>query len=89
MTYTVMTTKRFERELRKLDHYTQRMIKHWIKTNLDGTDNPRRIGKALTGTRSGQWRYRIGDYRLICEVKDSELVIIALAVGHRKDIYRK
>lgn len=89
MTYSVATTERFDREFRKLDRYTQRMIKGWIEANLSGTDDPRRVGKALTANRSGQWRYRVGDYRLICEIEDSKLVILALSVGHRRNVYRK
>lgn len=87
MTYEVTTTARFEREFKKLDRYTQRMIKSWIDKNLVGCINPRQHGKGLTANRSGQWRYRIGDYRLICEIEDNELVILALSVGHRREVY--
>lgn len=83
--YAVETTPRFDKEFKKLDHYTKRMIKAWIEKNL--TD-PRQHGKGLTANRSGQWRYRIGDYRLICEIEDRRLVILALSVGHRSDIYQ-
>ena len=87
MIYTVATTARFEREFKKLDKYTQRMIKAWIDKNLSGCTDPRQHGKGLTAKRSGQWRYRIGDYRLICEIQDNELVILALSVGHRREVY--
>lgn len=87
MRYEVETTARFDREFKKLDRYTQRMIKAWIEKNLVGCDNPRQQGKGLTANRSGQWRYRIGDYRLICEIKDKELIILALSVGHRREVY--
>lgn len=87
MSYSVETTARFDREFRKLDRYTQRMIKSWIDRNLDGCEDPRRHGKGLTANRSGQWRYRIGDYRLICQIEDNELVILALTVGHRREVY--
>ena len=63
------------------------MIKSWIDKNLVETENPRQHGKGLTANRSGQWRYRIGDYRLICQIEDSKLVILALSVGHRRDVY--
>ena len=88
MRYVVNTTERFDKEFRKLDRYTQRMIKAWIDKNLVGCVNPRHHGKGLTSNRSGQWRYRIGDYRLICEIQDDKLVILALTVGHRRDIYK-
>jgi mRNA interferase RelE/StbE len=87
MRYEVETTERFDREFKKLDRYTQRMIKAWIEKNLVDCDNPRQHGKGLTANRSGQWRYRIGDYRLICVIKDKELIILALSVGHRRKIY--
>lgn len=87
MKYSVETTARFDKEFRKLDRYTQRMIKGWIDKNLVDTDNPRSHGKGLTANRSGQWRYRIGDYRLICQIDDGKLVILALSVGHRSEVY--
>lgn len=88
MKYRVETTPRFEKEFRKLDRYTQRMLKAWIDKNLvDGAD-PRAHGKGLTANRSGQWRYRIGDYRLLCLIEDEELVILALTVGHRREVYQ-
>lgn len=68
MNYSIRTTERFDREFKKLDKYTQRMIKSWIDKNLDGCTNPRQHGKGLTANRKGQWRYRIDDYRLICEI---------------------
>lgn len=89
MTYEVETTPRFDREFKKLDKYTQRMIKAWIEKNLAGSEDPRVHGKGLTANMSGQWRYRIGDYRLICSIHDNELVILALTVGHRKEVYAK
>ena len=88
MTYQVEVTTRFEREFKKLDRYTQRMIKSWIDKNLVNCADPQQHGKALTANRSGQWRYRIGDYRLICQIQDQELIILALSVGHRREIYQ-
>lgn len=85
--YSVETTSRFDKEFRKLDRYTQRMLKSWIDKNLMNCENPRIHGKGLTSNRSGQWRYRIGDYRLICEIQDDRLVILALSVGHRREVY--
>lgn len=87
MKYRIETTPRFDKEFRKLDRYTMRMIKAWIEKNLSDSENPRAHGKALTANRSGQWRYRIGDYRLICEIRDNELVILAMSIGHRREVY--
>ena len=84
MKYNVELSDRFKREFKKLDKYTQKIIRSWIDKNLVGTENPRQYGKGLTANRSGQWRYRIGDYRLICQIEDSELISLALSVGHRR-----
>ncbi len=85
--YDVELSERFKKEFRKLDKYTQKIIRAWINKNLVGCTEPRQHGKGLTSNRSGQWRYRIGDYRLICKINDNELIILALSVGHRRDIY--
>lgn len=87
MKYSIETTSKFDKEFKKLDNYTQRMIKSWIIKNLTDCDNPRSKGKGLTANRSGQWRYRIGDYRLICLIEDDKLIITALTIGHRSNIY--
>lgn len=88
MTYKVEYTEKFEKDFKKLDKYTARMIKSWIGSRLQNCENPRAYGKALVGNRKGSWRYRIGDYRLICSIEDDKLVILALSVGHRREIYR-
>lgn len=86
MKYSVETTARFDKDFKKLDRYTQRMIKSWIDKNLVEAENPRQHVKELTANRSGQWRYRIGDYRLICRIDDNKLIILALSVGHRREV---
>ena len=86
MTYTVQTTAAFDRDFKKLDSYTRRIIRGWIAKNLTNSENPRAHGKALTGNHKGEWRYRIGDYRLICAIEDERLVILALALGHRREV---
>ena len=87
MRYSVETTVAFDKSFKKLDRYTQRMIKAWIDKHLIDCENPRQHGKGLTTNRTGQWRYPIGDYRLICTIEDDKLVIVALNVGHRREIY--
>lgn len=85
--YEVEYSERAIKELKKLDKYTRQMIYSWIGKNLVGCENPRQHGKALKANRSGQWRYRIGDYRLICHIDDEKLIILALSVGHRRSVY--
>ena len=87
--YNVELSDRFKREFRKLDKYTRKIIRAWIDKNLVACENPGAYVKGLTANRSGQWRYRIGDYRLICLIEDEKLVILALSVGHRSEIYRQ
>lgn len=87
MSYHLEITVRFEKEFKKLDKYTQRMIKSWISKNIMNCEDPRIHGNGLAANRSEQWRYRIGDYRLICLIDDNQFVMLALEIGHRKDIY--
>ncbi len=89
MIYMLETTPKFDKEFKKLDNYTKRILKSWIEKNLINSTNPRQIGKGLTSNRSGHWRYRIGDYRLICLIEDDKLIITALTIGHRRNIYDK
>lgn len=89
MSYEIRYTPQFAKDIKKLDKHTAKLIKAWIDKNLVGCEDPRAFGKGLIENRSGQWRYRIGDYRLICHIEDNEMVILALAIGHRRDIYKK
>lgn len=73
--------------LKKLDKPIRTQIEKYLD-KLIAIDDPRQRGKGLTGSRLGQWRYRVGDYRLICEIKDDVLVVLVLEIGHRSNIYR-
>lgn len=85
MKYSVQYSKNAQKQIKKLDRYTMMIVVNWISKNLDGCESPREHGKALGTNRKGQWRYRIGDYRLICLIEDSALVIIAINIGHRRE----
>lgn len=87
MKYSVNYSARAVKELKKLDRQTRALILSWIEKNLVDCENPRAHGKGLTANRSGQWRYRVGDYRIIAEIIDSEIVILVLSVGHRSVVY--
>lgn len=87
MMYKVEFTERALKELKKLDRHTAALILGWVRKNLENCENPRLHGKALTATRSGQWRYRVGDYRLLAKINDNKITILILNVGHRRDIY--
>ena len=88
MKYTVEYTKRAIKQLKKLDKQSSALILGWIEKNLVDCDNPRQFGKGLTANRKGEWRYRIGDYRLVADIQDDKIVILILNIGHRRDIYK-
>ena len=87
LTWQVEWDDRARRELRRLDGSIQRQILRYLRERIATNASPRRFGKALTNDRIGLWRYRVGDYRLICKIEDNQLVVLVLAVGHRKEIY--
>ncbi len=87
--YRVEYTTRALRQLKKMDVFDARLIVSWIGKNLEGADDPRSLGKGLTANRTGEWRYRVGDYRILCRILDDVLIIEVFAVGHRRDVYRR
>ena len=87
MTYKVVFTEKAKKELKKLDKQISALIIGWLEKNIEGCTNPRNFGKGLVGNKSGQWRYRIGDYRAICEIQDDKVIVLVLEIGHRKNIY--
>ncbi|MBO6280239.1 MAG: type II toxin-antitoxin system RelE/ParE family toxin [Bacilli bacterium] len=88
MIYTVEFTESAKKDLKKLDTYTQKIILLWLNKNLQGCENPKAHGKLLSANRAGEWRYRIGDYRIIALIENNKLIILVIAIGHRKDIYK-
>lgn len=87
--YTIETTPKFDKQIRKIDKFEARLILKWLNDTINHSENPRNNGKALAGNYSGHWRYRVADYRIICHIDDDRLIVLALEVGHRKDIYKK
>ncbi|MEW6633974.1 MAG: type II toxin-antitoxin system RelE/ParE family toxin [Pseudomonadota bacterium] len=72
----------------KLDPQTRNRIRDFIENRLAELENPPELGKPLKGPLATFWRYRVGDYRIICDVQDSRLVILVVTIGHRGDVYR-
>ena len=89
MKYRVEWSQRAQKQIRKLDRSISELLLRWVHKNLDNCENPRQHGKALSANRAGEWRYRVGDYRLIAEIQDDKIIILILSVGHRKEIYNK
>ena len=86
--YKVEFSESALKSLKKLDKYTARVIKNWVVKNLVDCDDPRVHGKALKGTLSGIWRYRVGDYRLFADIHDNVVTIEIFEVAHRSKIYK-
>lgn len=74
-------------QIAELDGGVRVIILKWIQKHLENTLNPRASGKALDGELAGLWRYRVGDYRLLCQIKDTEVEIFIVKIGHRRDAY--
>ena len=86
MHWQIKLSEQAKRDLKKLDKPIQEKIKNFFD-RLPLYDNPRSIGKPLKGNLIGRWRYRVGDYRIICRIYDDILTIEAVKIGHRKEIY--
>ena len=87
MAWTVEFLASAKKSLKKLDRPWQQAILDYLENEVSVLADPRSRGKALTGEKRGLWRYRVGDYRIICHIEDSRLTILALATGHRRKVY--
>ena len=85
--YHVIYSKDAQKDIKKLDKAMRNRIKSYILKNLEGCENPRFRGKPLKGNLKGNWRYRVGNYRIIAEIHDDKILINIVEVGHRGDIY--
>ena len=77
------------KELKKLDRPIQQRLVGFLKERVAPLKNPRSIGEALTGAALGNyWKYRVGDWRIVCDIQDDKVVVRVLRIGNRKEIYR-
>lgn len=88
MAWTLEYARSARKVVEKLDPETRRRIRDFIEHRIAVLDNPREIGKPLKGPLSTLWSYRLGDYRVICELQDKRLVILVVAIGNRRDVYK-
>jgi mRNA interferase RelE/StbE len=89
MAWKVELSATADRELSKLDSQHRKRILKFFQERIAKLNDPRSLGKALHGSRLGEfWKYRVDDYRLICKLEDERLLVLVLRVGHRKEIYR-
>lgn len=75
------------KDLRKLDRSIQREILDYMDRRISRADDPRKFGKPLRGSKFGLWRYRLRDYRIVCELQEKRLVVLVISIGHRSTIY--
>lgn len=88
MIWSVEWDDRARRDLRRLDSSIQAEILRYFRERIATDQDPRRFGKALRHALRGLWRYRVGTYRMVCQIEDRRLIVLVLAVGHRSDIYK-
>jgi mRNA interferase RelE/StbE len=87
--WTIEFDRRALRDLQQLDHAAQRRILAYLEQRVVSAASPRDLGEALTSTFAGLWRYRVGDYRVICRLEDACLVVLVVRIGHRRDVYER
>lgn len=87
MSWAYQFDERAFKELRKLGTQAQREIISYLDQRISGEEDPRRFGKGLRADLVGLWRYRVGDYRILCQITDGELLVLVVAVGHRRAVY--
>ena len=83
----VILTDTFKKQLKKLDAAISKRVLDYLE-QVELLDNPRSRGKALTSNRAGLWRYRVSDYRILCRIRDDELIITVIEIAHRSTVYR-
>lgn len=88
MVWTVKFSDNADNEISKLDRAIQKRILTWLDSRLTNCENPSLWGKPLTGSHGEKWRYRVGDYRILCLIKDSIITVEVVSIGHRKEVYK-
>lgn len=88
MAWTIRLSTGAKKTLRKLDKAAAKRITAYLRENIEGSIDPCKYGKALKGELGELWRYRVGDYRIICRMEEEIVEVLVLRVGHRKDVYR-
>ena len=87
MTWQIELTKSAEKDLKKIDRVVAKRILSFLRERIATSDDPRSMGKALTGKFGTFWRYRVGDCRVICDIQDNVLCVLVVKIGNRRDIY--
>lgn len=88
LAWTVKISNVAEKQIKKLDRSIQKKILDYLYDRIEGCKNPRHFGEPLKANKTGLWRYRVADYRVICTIEDTQLVVLTLNIGHRREIYK-
>jgi mRNA interferase RelE/StbE len=88
VTWRVEVAPRAVRTLAGLDRAARTRVRRFLSERLETEADPRHLGRPLSGPLAGLWRYRVGDYRLICRIEDRRCVVLVLEIGHRREVYR-
>ena len=88
MAWGVEVSARARKQLEKVEPNTAGQIARYLRNRVAPSDDPRQFGKSLAGDLSGYWRYRVGDYRIICELIEERLVVLVVEIGHPSEVYR-
>jgi len=88
LAWTIEYAETARKQLRKLDKRVARRIVDFMDERIARSDNPRELGKALKGSLGDLWRYRVGDYRVLCDIQDGVLTVLVLQIGNRREVYR-
>jgi mRNA interferase RelE/StbE len=86
--WTIDLTREARRDIQKLDRTVAKRITDFLAFRIAPADDPRQVGKAMSGPLAGYWRYRVGDHRIICDIQDKRVTVLVITIGHRKDVYR-
>ncbi|OPX34904.1 MAG: addiction module toxin RelE [Desulfobacteraceae bacterium 4484_190.1] len=87
MAWQINITKTAKKQIEKIDSSVKKKILNYLKTRIATDEDPRRFGAPLCRDMAGLWKYRIGNYRIICEIQDQKVTVLVLRLGHRSKIY--
>ncbi|MEO8504389.1 MAG: type II toxin-antitoxin system RelE/ParE family toxin [Acidobacteriota bacterium] len=89
MGWKIEFDRRAAKELERIDRQDAQRIVVFLRQRVQTLDDPRALGEPLRGPELGKfWKYRVGDYRIICDLRDRLLVILVVRIGHRREVYR-
>jgi mRNA interferase RelE/StbE len=89
LVWTIDYTDTARRALRKMDRHSARQIVEYLTDRIGAADDPHDFGKSLKGPLGDYWRYRVGDYRIICEIHENAVRVLVVDIGHRREVYKR